>query len=49
MLFTKSIIVLVAVSNMGVFCQTWNESELTVLLGYVTLSTDVSCYQTHRM
>jgi len=44
-MFTKSVIASVAVSKMGVFLmKRRSESHLTVLLGYLTISTNVSCY-----
>jgi len=44
-MFTKSVIVLVTVSKMGVvFIKHRSESQWTVLLGYLTISTNVRCY-----
>ena len=43
--FTKSVVMSVAVSKVGVvFCRAWSE----VLVGYLTITTNVSCYQTRR-
>jgi len=39
----------VAVWKMGVFLhQAWSKSQWTVLMGYLTISTNVRCYQTHH-
>jgi len=47
--FTKSVTVSVAVSKMGVvFRQGWCESQWTLLLGYVTVSTNARCYEIRR-
>jgi len=31
-----------------VLCQAWSKSQWTVLMGYLTISTNVRCYQTHH-
>jgi len=46
--FSKSVTVSVAMLKMGaVLRQAWSESQWTVLMGYLTISTNVRRYQTH--
>jgi len=48
-MFTKSVTVSVAAWKMGVvFREAWCESQWTVLMGYLTISTNVRRYQTHH-
>jgi len=46
----KSVTVLVDVQKVRVVLrQAWSKSQWTVLMGYLTISTNVRCYQTdHR-
>jgi len=45
-MITMSAMVSVAVSKMNVkFYQTWNENQQTVLLGYLTVSTNIKRYE----
>ena len=45
----KSVTVSVSVSKVGVVLhQAWSKSQCTVLMGYLTISTNVRRYQTHH-
>jgi len=45
--FTKSVVMSIAVSKVGVVpCRASSASQRTVLVEYLTISTNVSCYQT---
>jgi len=43
---TKSVTVSVAVLKMSCSFQAWNENQLTMLLGYLIIPTNATCYQT---